>query len=108
MISAVVISTVFLVISTTFLSYFGTESSSIVTRDEDYIFNNIKDQVNDLITIKTGEGGGACSNNDLNNFKQFVIEEYEKQGYIITLQATCSGLTVLTVKSDKVTIEYTT
>ena len=39
--------------------------------------------------------------------KKFVIEEYAQQGYIITLEATCSGLTILKVKSDAVTIEYT-
>ncbi len=100
MISAVVISTVFLVISTTFLSYFGAESSTIAIRDEDHIFNNIKDQLNNLIA------SSDCTQSNMNEFIAFVKQEYEQQGYVIEIQADCSSLTSLVVKSDTVTIEY--
>lgn len=110
LISAVVISTVFLLMSTTLLSYFGVESSKIAVHDEKFIYNNLDDKLTQIVETD------QCVNmtRDLDNFIAFAKQEYGGQGYFIDIAYTNScpsgptKITKLAVSSDTINIVKTT
>ncbi len=107
-ISAVVISTVFLVISTTFLSYFGVENSDIAARDEPFIKNNIENKMNNIFDLY--ESQVPCRQaelqTNLDNFIAFTENEYAKNGYFVNITYTLTGCTDMAI--TKILIESDT
>ncbi|MAH42920.1 hypothetical protein CL614_04325 [archaeon] len=107
-ISAVVISTVFLVISTTFLSYFGVENSNIASRDEPFIANNIENKMNNIFEIY--QSRDPCPQTELqtnlNNFVAFSEKEYAKNGYFVNVTYELTGCTSIDI--TKIAVESDT
>ena len=107
-ISAVVISTVFLVISTTFLSYFGVENSDIAARDEPFIKNNIENKMNNIFELYKSKV--PCPQTELqtnlDNFIAFSENEYAKNGYFVNITYTLNSCTSIDI--TKILIESDT
>ncbi|MBI3190443.1 hypothetical protein HYZ41_01935 [archaeon] len=78
LISAVVATTIFLVISGLFKSYFVADSSLIARSNEGFYFHNIEQQINNSIY----QPDCTMMERSLREFRSFVQKEIEKFGYV--------------------------
>jgi hypothetical protein len=85
MISAVILTSVFLSISMMLKEYQFAESSSVAGRDENFYFQNMLEQLN-----KTIEYSPHCGNltKNLNEFIYFEKKEMSQKGYIVDVYYT--------------------
>ncbi|MCD6557494.1 MAG: hypothetical protein J7K31_00475 [Candidatus Aenigmarchaeota archaeon] len=103
-ISAIVISSAFLVISMLFKGYYLIDTSSSATIDEDYYFENIQSDLNNVID------SSDCSNvtKNLNKFIEFAREEMGKKGKYLDVNYTISCPTIFltaSLRSNQMTIQ---
>lgn len=101
-ISAVVMSGVFLVISSMLKVSFGVDPSDVGRRDEGFYFNNIKEQISN-IESKCLSGGDMPR--DMKEFAEFSRRSMESRGYFFFMNYTINGCSAesvgLMVASEK-------
>jgi len=86
-ISAVVVSGAFLAISFLFRSYYDTDTSSVTRYDEDFHFQNIKEQFDNTIKLSN------CANleKNLKEFVYFAEQRMQENGYLLVINYTIVG-----------------
>jgi hypothetical protein len=82
LVSAVIISGAFLLISIIFKDYLFLDQSSVARMNEDFYFNNINEQLNSIVAIY---GYADCSNlnEKLDEFAFFSKEKMAEKGYYL-------------------------
>ncbi len=110
-ISAIVISSAFLVISMLFKSYYLVDTSSVARIDEDYYFENIASGLNKTVDVSD------CSNitKNLDKFIEFAREEMGKRGKYLEVDYTVNPVCppkrvvfhLVSLKSHQMTIRDT-
>lgn len=84
MVSAVMVSAAFLVISSFLTSYSSMDSSKTATYNEDYYYNNVKEQF--MKVVEQSDCGNLTSN--LNEFKYFAEKSMGELGYLLFINYT--------------------
>ena len=101
-ISAVVMSGVFLVISSMLKVSFGVDASEVGRRNEGFYFNNIREQISN-IESKCLAGGDMSR--DMKEFAEFSRRSMESRGYLFFMNYTINGCSAesvgLMVASEK-------
>jgi len=82
-ISAVIASAAFLSISTLFKSYYMIDSTEVMKYNEDFLFNNIKRELNK--TVDYSKSLEELENN-IKEFIAFVEQEMSKRGYYLEIR----------------------
>ncbi len=86
-ISAVIASGAFLIISVIFRGYFATDTGKVALTDENYYFFSIKSGLNQTISISCSQGSNpaetrSITERNLREFVQFSKDNLAKIGYI--------------------------
>ncbi|MFH1420845.1 MAG: hypothetical protein ABIG30_02650 [Candidatus Aenigmatarchaeota archaeon] len=113
LIAAVVISGVFLTISTTYSSYLGIDASRLAGADEAFIYKNLNEQL--LAAARSSvqqddDGNEICPDleTNLENFRSFAEKKYSELGYYVEITYEKSGCAIqdynIAVESDKMSI----
>jgi hypothetical protein len=89
-ISAVVISGVFVIISSMLRVSFGIDASDVARRNEHFYFNNIKEQVGN-VELRCQQGSDFAK--DLSEFLYFSQKSMESKGYFFFMNYTIDGCT---------------
>ena len=86
LVSAVVISGAFLLISTLFKDYLVLDQSAVARMNEDYYFNNIKEQLSKIVNTY---GYSDCNNlnEKLDEFMFFSGERMAERGYYLYVES---------------------
>jgi hypothetical protein len=84
LISAVIVSGAFLAISALFHGYYDIDSSVIGKYNENYYFQNIKDQFNNIIQASDCTNMAA----NLKEFVYFAEQSMQKNGYVLFINYT--------------------
>jgi hypothetical protein len=84
LISAVIVSGAFLAISVLFRGYYEIDTSLIAKYNEDYHFQNIKEQFNNIVQVSD------CTNmeKNLKEFVYFAEQSMQERGYLLFINYT--------------------
>lgn len=89
LISAIMATGVFLVISGLFKTYLAQDSSPGVRANEDYFFDNIKGQFNEV-----KKSSCADIDKNLRDFRSFVTREMASHGYLFYMNYSSTGCSI--------------